>query len=106
MTYERQTAAPAREALTLAEQILMERLPLTKVSGDAHSLTLSGGDGTVTFHAHRHGMDTVVSAATDQLRTSRLDIDVQYVMQMLPYQPGDRKAPSQTKAGGLTVGPS
>ena len=106
MTYERQTAATAREALALAEQILTDRLPLAKVSEDAHSLTLTGGDGTVTFHAHRHGMDTVVSAATDQLRTSRLDIDVQYYMQMLPYQPGDRKSPSRTQAGGLSAGPS
>jgi hypothetical protein len=106
MTYERQTAATAREALALAEQILTERLPLTKVSGDAHSLTLSGGDGTVTLHAHRHGMDTVVTAATDQLRTSRLDIDVQYYMQMLPYQPGDRKQPSLALAGGLSTDPS
>jgi hypothetical protein len=28
-------------------------------------------------------------AATDQLRTSRLDLDVQYFMARLPYQPGD-----------------
>lgn len=106
MTYERHSAATAREALALAEQILTDRLPLTKVEATSHSLTLSGGDGTVTIDAHRHGVDTVVSAATDQLRTSRLDIDVQYYMQMLPYQPGDRKAPSSTQAGGLSVGGS
>ena len=48
------------------------------------------GDGKVRISAHRHGLDTVVHAVTDQLRTSRLDLDVQYFMGRLPYQPGDQ----------------
>ena len=89
-SYERTTATTVRDALAQAESILTERLPLTKVSGDKHSLTLQGGDGKVTIKAHRHGLDTVVQAVTDQLRTSRLDLDTQYFMGLLPYQPGDQ----------------
>ena len=88
-SYERTTAATMREILRLAEQVLMERLPLQKVAEDKHSVTLQGGDGKVKISAHRHGLDTVIHAETDQLRTSRLDLDVQYVMSRLPYQPGD-----------------
>src|SRR5687767_10496283 len=88
-SYERNTAATIRDSLRLAEEILTARLPLQKVNGDGHSVTLSGGDGTVTVKAHRHGLDTTVQAVTDQLRTSRLDLDTQYYLGMLPYQPGD-----------------
>jgi hypothetical protein len=79
-----------RDVLAQAESILTDRLPLAKVSGDKHSITLQGGDGRVTIKAHRHGLDTVVQAVTDQLRTSRLDLDTQYFMGLLPYQPGDQ----------------
>jgi hypothetical protein len=88
-TYERTTAATVRDSLRQAEEILTGRLPLRKIGEDRHSITLSGGDGTVVIKAHRHGLDTVVQAKTDQLRTSRLDLDTQYYMGLLPYQPGD-----------------
>lgn len=88
-SYQRDTAATIREALRVAEEVLTERLPIRKIAGDSHSITLEGGDGKVTITAHRHGLDTTVHAATDQLRTSRLDLDVQYYMSRLPYQPGD-----------------
>jgi len=89
-TYERMTALPGRDALRMAEEVLTSRLPLRKVKEDAHSITLSGPDGTVRFEVHRHGLDTSVKATTDQLRTSRLDLDTQYYMGLLAYQPGDR----------------
>jgi hypothetical protein len=89
-SYERTTAATVKDALAQAEQVLTARLPLGKVSADKHSITLKGGDGTVTIKAHRHGLDTVVQASTDQLRTSRLDLDTQFYMGLLPYQPGDQ----------------
>lgn len=101
MNYERITAAPTREVLSLAEEVLTKRLPIRKTQGDHHSITLAGGDGTVTISAHRHGMDTTVHAQTDQLRTSRLDLDVQYFMTLLPYQPGDRRTVVQGLPGGL-----
>jgi len=88
-TYERNTAAPIREVLRIAEELLTARLPIRKTAGDRHSVTLEGGDGKVKIVAHKHGLDTTVQASTDQLRTSRLDLDVQYFMARLPYQPGD-----------------
>ena len=88
-SYERYTAAPVAEVLKRAEEILISRLPIQRTAATGHSVTLSGGDGTVTFSAHRHGPDTAVLAETDQLRTSRLDNDVQYVMTLLAYQPDD-----------------
>lgn len=102
MTYERMTAATARDALDLAAEVLRERLPIEVVARAAHTLRLTGGDGTVTFTAHRHGLDTLLHAATDQLRTSRLDLDVQYVMTLLPYQPGDRRGVAPTLPRGLS----
>jgi hypothetical protein len=87
--YERVTAAPIGEVLRVAEEVLTERLPMERVAGDAHSGTLQGGDGRVTITAHRHGLETVEHASTYQLRTSRLDLDVQYALNRLPYQPGD-----------------
>lgn len=89
-TYERTTAATVRDILRQAEQVLSARLPLRKTREDRHSITLSGGDGTVTIKAHRHGLDTVVQASTDQLSTSRLDLDTQFYLGLLPYQPGDQ----------------
>ncbi|MGH7468747.1 MAG: hypothetical protein ACRENP_12385 [Longimicrobiales bacterium] len=88
-SYERVTAATVRDILREAETVLTGRLPLVKTEQDHHSITLTGPDGTVTLRAHRHGLDTVVLANTDQLGTSRLDLDTQYFMGLLPYQPGD-----------------
>jgi hypothetical protein len=104
MTYERMTAAPIREVLRLAEEVLTSRLPMQKMAGDSHSIRLEGGDGAVTISAHRHGVETQVHAATDQLRTSRLDLDVQYFMTMLPYQPGDVRGGGSALPGGLSRG--
>lgn len=102
MTYERVTAASVAEALETAERILTGRLPTARTGGDKHSVTLSGGDGTVMVTAHRHGPETVVVAETDQLRTSRLDLEVQYYMTMLPYQPGDTHGGGDALPGGLS----
>lgn len=104
MTYERMTAAKGSEVLRLAEEVLTSRLPIRKTQGDRHSITLEGGDGTVTISVHSHGLETQVHAATDQLRTSRLDLDVQYFMTMLPYQPGDVRGAGNALPGGLSRG--
>ena len=82
-------ATAIKDALRAAEEVLTGRLPIRKTGGDQHSITLEGGDGKVRIVAHKHGMDTSVEATTDQLRTSRLDLDVQYFMAQLPYEPGD-----------------
>lgn len=88
-TYERITAAGVREVLRRAQELLPTRIPLEVTKQDHHSITLAGGDGTVTISGHRHGLDTTVHAATDQLRTSRLDVETQYFLNALPYQPED-----------------
>lgn len=104
--YERYTAASIADVLKMAEDVLTSRLPIAVQSRGRHAIKLSGGDGTVAIGAHRHGHDTVVHAHTDQLRTSRLDLDVQYFMTMLPYQPGDRRAAQAgVLPGGLSRGP-
>lgn len=103
MTYERLTATKVRDVLRLAEEILTARIPTKKTAEDSHSITFSGGDGTVRITAHRHGMATLVHAATDQLRTSRLDGEVQYFLTLLPYQPGDSKARAAVAPGGLVT---
>lgn len=88
--YERMTAASVEAALRTAEVYLKERIPLERVGGDSHSVTLSGGDGTAVVTAHRHGVSTVVHVSTDQLRTSRIDLEAQHFLNQLPYEPGDR----------------
>ena len=87
--YERYTAAPTRDVLSTAQTLLPQRIPLQVVTEDGHAVKLTGEDGTVTISAHRHGLDTLVVAETDQLRTSRIDVEAQYFLNALPYQPGD-----------------
>lgn len=104
MTYERITALPMREVLRLAEEILTDRLPIRKTGGDRHSVRFEGGDGKAVVETHRHGLDTTVHVSTDQLRTSRLDTEVQFFLTMLPYQPGDVKGGGEALPGGLSRG--
>lgn len=77
--------------MRLAAEYLKSRIPLEVEAQDHHSVTLSGGDGTVTIKAHGHGMETEVVVTTDQLRTSRIDIEAQHYLNQLPYQPEDRQ---------------
>ena len=90
-SYQRLTAASGRDAVRLAAEYLRTRIPLEVVSEDGHSVTLKGGDGTVTISAHSHGLETTVTVATDQLRTSRIDVEAQHYLNELPYQPEDRQ---------------
>ena len=105
MNYERFTAAPIRDVLRLAEEILTERLPIRKTASDHHSIRREGGDGVAVIEAHRHGLETTVHARTDQLRTSRLDTEVQYFLTMLPYQPVDIRTRAEAAPGGLSRSP-
>ena len=90
-SYQRLTATSGGEAVRLAAEYLRERIPLEVVSRDGHSVTLAGGDGTVTISAHSHGLETTVTVSTDQLRTSRIDMESQHYLNQLPYQPEDRQ---------------
>lgn len=90
-SYQRLTAMGGKEAVELAADYLKERIPLEVSTRDGHSVTLTGGDGTVTVSAHGHGLETEVTVTTDQLRTSRIDLEAQHYLNQLPYQPGDRQ---------------
>ena len=89
--YQRNTAMGGEEAVRLAAEFLPQRIPLEVVSQDHHEVTLKGGDGTVTISTHSHGMETTVTVQTDQLRTSRIDLEAQHYLNELPYQPDDRQ---------------
>lgn len=80
-----------KEAVRLAVDYMLERIPLEVTAEDAHGVTLAGGDGTMTVSTHSHGLETEVTVATDQLRTSRIDIEAQHYLNQLPYQPEDRQ---------------
>lgn len=90
-SYQRLTAMNGSEAVRLAADYLQKRIPLEVVEQTDHAITLSGGDGTVKISAHAHGMETEVTVRTDQLRTSRIDVEVQHYMNQLPYQPEDQQ---------------
>ena len=87
--YQRYTATPLREVLEKAEAIFTARGGLTRSRAAAHSVTWSGAEGTVTLDAHRHGPYTDVVVRTNQLRTSKIDGVARYLLDQLPYQPGD-----------------
>ena len=91
--YQRKTAYSPSEVLEEAARFLPEMLGLTQAKSSGHSATYNGAEGSVTVTAHRHGPYTEVVATTDRLRTSRLDYEVQRLLNLLPYEPGDRGGP-------------
>lgn len=90
-SYQRLTAMGGAEAVELAARYLQERIPLEVTEQKRHSVTLTGGDGTITVSTHAHGMETEVTVRTDQLRTSRIDLEAQHYLNQLPYQPEDEQ---------------
>jgi hypothetical protein len=93
--YQRKTALGPEEVLARAEEVLPQVLGVTRSKSSSHGATFSGAEGTVTFSAHRHGPFTDVIAATDRLRTSRMDYEIQKFLNLLPYEPGDRGGPGR-----------
>jgi hypothetical protein len=87
--YERSTVLSTREVLRRADAVFRERAELSRTDEGHHEGTWTGGEGTVTLEVHRHGLATLVTARTDQLRTSKLDIVVRHLLNQLPYQHGD-----------------
>jgi hypothetical protein len=87
--YQRYTVDSVREVFAKAEEILPERAGLHRTRESRHSVTYTGAEGTVVLEAHRHGPATDVVARTNQLRTSKVDGVVRYLLNQLPYQPGD-----------------
>lgn len=91
--YRRKTAFSPKQVLENAEDFLPRMVGLTRSTSSGHSATYKGAEGTVTITAHRHGPYTDVVANTDRLRTSRLDYEVQRLLNRLPYEPGDEGGP-------------
>jgi hypothetical protein len=91
--YQRKTAASPKDVLATAATFLPEMVGLTASKESSHSATYNGAEGTVTLTAHRHGPYTEVVANTDRLRTSRLDYEVQRLLNQLPYEPHDAGGP-------------
>lgn len=87
--YLRLTVVPVRGVLELAGEILAERAGLERAEATHHGATFRGPEGTVFLEAHRHGTQTEVVVRTDQLRTSKVDGVVRFLLNQLPYQPGD-----------------
>ena len=87
--YQRFTAAPLRDVLALATEVLTARGGLTQTAETPHGLTFSGPEGVVQLQAHRHGFRTDVVVRTNQLRTSKVDGVVRFLLTQLPFQPGD-----------------
>lgn len=87
--YQRKTALAPGQVLEKAEELLPEQIGLQKTKRSEHGATYSGDEGTVTFSVHRHGPYTTVDVSTDQLRTSRMDYEIQKFLTELPYEPGD-----------------
>lgn len=87
--YERNTAYSIAKVFELADEILTTRGGLERTRVTDHSVTYSGGEGTASIEAHRHGPVTQVTARTNQLRTSKIDGVVRHLLNQLPYQPGD-----------------
>lgn len=87
--YEKSTVLPVREVFARAHEVFTTRIALERSGESAHSITYTGAEGTVTLDAHRHGPYTVVTARTNQLRTSRIDGVVRYLLNQCPYQEGD-----------------
>ena len=87
--YQRKTALNPKEILAKADEVIPQIIGLTRSKATSHGASYSGEEGTVTLSVHRHGPYTDVVAATDRLRTSRLDYEIQKFLNLLPYEPGD-----------------
>lgn len=87
--YERTTVLTLSDIWARTDEILSTRGELALSRDGHHERTYSGGEGTVVVEVHRHGNTTIVGARTDRLRTSKVDGVVRYLMNQLPYQPGD-----------------
>ena len=91
--YVRKTVLSPAQVLERAEAILPERIGLKRAKSSGHGATYKGEEGTVSLQAHPHSLYTEVTAETDQLRTSRMDYEIQNFLNRLPYEVGDRGGP-------------
>jgi hypothetical protein len=91
--YVRKTVLSPSQVLEQASEILPERIGLSEVRRSGHEAVWEGKEGRLVLHAHTHSLYTEVTASTDQLRTSRMDYEVQKFLNRLPYEAFDRGGP-------------
>lgn len=91
--YIRKTVLSTVQVLERADDLLPALLGLTKESNSGHGVTYTGKEGTVKLSVHPHSLFNEVTATTDQLRTSRMDYEIQRFLNQLPYEPGDVGGP-------------
>ena len=91
--YVRKTILSPADVFEQATEALPDRLGLSAVKTGRHEATFEGKEGRVTLGAHRHSLYTEVVAETDQLRTSRMDYEIQRFLNLLPYEAGDVGGP-------------
>ena len=82
--YQRKTILSPVDIEKKAEELLPQTIGLEKSDESGHDICF------VTLSLHRHGPYTNVIAATDRLRTSRIDYEIQKFLTELPYEPGDK----------------
>jgi hypothetical protein len=87
--YERLTALSLRDVRERTHEALTTRGELSLEREEGHQRTYGGREGAVHVEAHRHGPVTQLTIRTDRVRTSRIDAVVRWLMNQLPYQPGD-----------------
>ena len=97
--YKRKTVIAPGRVLEMAETHLPAYIGLARSRESSHGATYTGKEGTVVLTAHRHGPYTDVMAETDQLRTSRMDYEIQRFLKTLPYEHGDAEGPSPMDFG-------
>lgn len=91
--YVRKTIVLPDEVLEKARAVLPVRLGLSEAKRTGHEAVWEGKEGRLVLHAHTHSLYTEVTARTDQLRTSRMDYEVQKFLNQLPYEAYDRGGP-------------
>lgn len=91
--YIRKTVLSTSEVLDRADDLLPKLLGLRKTDNSGHGATYTGEEGTLKLAVHPHSLFNEVQATTDQLRTSRLDYEIQRFLNQLPYEPGDAGGP-------------
>jgi hypothetical protein len=97
--YARKTVLGPGEILEKAAEFLPQRLGLSRTTGSAHGASYDGEEGSATISVHRHSFYTEVNVQTDQLRTSRMDYEIQLFLNHLPYEAGDRGGPGSGLPG-------
>jgi hypothetical protein len=91
--YVRKTVLSPAQVLEQAREILSERVGLSETKRSGHEAVWEGEEGRLVLHAHTHSLYTEVTASTNQLRTSRMDYEVQKFLNRLPYEAFDRGGP-------------